>query len=140
MAVNTIELRRSRLLQLIDELGLSAVSLRARKPASQILDMVKGRKSFGEKVARAIEQNMQLPGGWLDQRDNHATDDASPFRIAEVRSITPAFVLDQLRGILSPLGVRLDDLVDMPDFARRLDAALHEAPAAPHRNRPAESH
>lgn len=36
------------------------------KPQSQIADMLDGRKSFGEKVARALEVAARLPPGALD--------------------------------------------------------------------------
>ncbi|ALS64906.1 S24 family peptidase [Pandoraea apista] len=64
-------IRRQNLSDLVNKHGLSEVARRVNKPASQISDMLSGRKSFGEKVARAIEQAWggQLPPMWLDQQD-----------------------------------------------------------------------
>ncbi|WP_316855710.1 S24 family peptidase [Ralstonia mannitolilytica] len=48
--------RRRVLERLVDRYGLAQVAKRMGKPASQINDMLAGRKSFGEKVARAMEK------------------------------------------------------------------------------------
>ena len=80
--MNTIaDVRRANLRFLIERDGLSSVARRAEKPDRQLNDMVAGRKSFGEKVARAIELNLDpsLKPGWLDSpiydRDaDHAHD------------------------------------------------------------------
>ena len=80
--MNTIaDVRRANLRFLIERDGLSSVARRAGKPDRQLNDMVAGRKSFGEKVARAIELNLDpsLKPGWLDSpiydRDaDHAHD------------------------------------------------------------------
>jgi phage repressor protein C with HTH and peptisase S24 domain len=52
---NDAEIRRAILERFVDQYGLTAVAKRFKKPASQINDMVAGRKSFGDKVARAME-------------------------------------------------------------------------------------
>lgn len=68
--MNTIaDVRRANLRFLIERDGLSSVARRAGKPDRQLNDMVAGRKSFGEKVARAIESSLDpsLKPGWLDQ-------------------------------------------------------------------------
>lgn len=49
------EIRRKNLQSLVDQYGLAEVARAVKKPASQINDMLAGRKSFGEKVARAME-------------------------------------------------------------------------------------
>lgn len=67
--------RRQRLKQISDRWfgGNEAALARAVSRAqSQISDMIAGRKSFGEKVARAIERELSgpphsLPRGWLDE-------------------------------------------------------------------------
>lgn len=61
-------IRRSNLSKLVHEFGLAEVARRTKKPASQISDMLASRKSFGEKVARAIEFAWDSTGtaGWLD--------------------------------------------------------------------------
>lgn len=62
------QIRRQKLAKLVDEYNLAVVAKRIGKPASQISDMLAGRKSFGEKVARAIETSWgpDMPSGWLD--------------------------------------------------------------------------
>lgn len=68
------DIRRANLARLVDAHGLTAVGKRMRKPASQINDMLAGRKSFGEKVARAMERewDASCPVGWLDRDDDPA--------------------------------------------------------------------
>ncbi|SDH25824.1 S24 family peptidase [Nitrosomonas sp. Nm132] len=65
------DIRRANLKDLVDMESLSAVSKKAGKPDRQINDMIAGRKSFGEKIAREIEENYasHLPTGWLDKEN-----------------------------------------------------------------------
>lgn len=60
--------RRKNLQRLVQSEGLSVVARKCGKPDRQINDMLSGRKSFGEKVARAIEKKYapEKPAGWLD--------------------------------------------------------------------------
>lgn len=70
------ELRRKRLREWIDtHHGGVALQFanRVKKPQSQIADMLRGAKSFGEKVARALESSAGMPAGYLD-----SSDDAQP--------------------------------------------------------------
>lgn len=62
------EIRRKNLAALVDAYGLAVISRKVGKPDRQIKDMIAGRKAFGEKVARAIEQayDPDAPTGWLD--------------------------------------------------------------------------
>lgn len=62
------DIRRANLRLLVERDSLSSVARRAGKPDSQIKDMLVGRKSFGEKVARVIEKNLDpsRAPGWLD--------------------------------------------------------------------------
>ncbi len=62
------EIRRKNLLALVEENGLTSVAARVGRSAAQISDTIAGRKSFGEKVARAIEQKWDPSRelGWLD--------------------------------------------------------------------------
>lgn len=68
MMTTAAEIRRENLRILVSRDGLTATAHRFGKPDRQINDMVAGRKSFGEKVARAMEANYapNLPRGWLD--------------------------------------------------------------------------
>ncbi|KWK79405.1 hypothetical protein WM16_07630 [Burkholderia ubonensis] len=63
------DIRRQNLQTLVDEHTLAEVSRRTKKPASQINDMLASRKSFGEKIARAMEASWDpdRPPGWLDK-------------------------------------------------------------------------
>lgn len=65
------DLRRKQLQSLVDRDGLSNVSRRLGKPERQINDMLKKRKSFGEKIARSLEKNSnpKLPNKWFDDDD-----------------------------------------------------------------------
>ena len=45
------------------------------RKANQTSDLLNGRASFGEKVARSIEDFAQLPTGWLDQTDANSSTD-----------------------------------------------------------------
>lgn len=64
------EVRRKALQAVINEEhggNVSAFARRAHKAQSQIADMLAGRKSFGEKVARNIETKADLIPGILDR-------------------------------------------------------------------------
>lgn len=67
---NTPDIRRARLRQFRDERcdGVDAeLARRIGRSPSQVADMLVGRKSFGERIARDIEAELQLPDKWLDQ-------------------------------------------------------------------------
>ncbi|WP_194273457.1 S24 family peptidase [Alcaligenes faecalis] len=65
---STVEIRRKNLAALAAEFGSSTVAARTKRSPTQISDMIAGRKSFGEKVARAMEKEWDetLDAGWLD--------------------------------------------------------------------------
>lgn len=54
------DIRRENLRAIIDREGLAVAARRFQKPDRQLNDMVAGRKSFGEKVARAMERHFDL--------------------------------------------------------------------------------
>lgn len=87
---DTAPIRRDNLRKLVDSYGLAEVSRRTKKPASQINDMLAGRKSFGEKVARSMERNWDetLPAGWLDA-DAESVCSESQAPATEQSSSTP---------------------------------------------------
>lgn len=62
------DIRRENLQALVDRNGLASTAKRFGKPDRQINDMLAGRKSFGEKVARGMEAKYapDRPLGWLD--------------------------------------------------------------------------
>lgn len=64
------DIRRKALNRIISseyEKNVSAFARTAKKSQAQIADMLAGRKSFGEKVARNIERNASLIPGILDR-------------------------------------------------------------------------
>lgn len=87
------DIRRTNLRAIIDREGLAVAARRFQKPDRQLNDMLAGRKSFGEKVARAMERNYDpaMPPGWLDLPPDSAlplpapkpgTDDNAPIQAA----------------------------------------------------------
>lgn len=69
------DIRRERLRKFIDEHcsgNAAECARRADKSESQINDMLAGRKSFGEKVARSMEEKLGLPEHWLDGEPSDA--------------------------------------------------------------------
>lgn len=62
-------IRITRLKQFFTQRGIEELSLRAKaigKKPNQASDLLTGKASFGEKVARSIEEHTGLPSGWLD--------------------------------------------------------------------------
>ena len=55
-------------LENLKRLKLGAIELKARlgRGPSFWSDLLRGKKSFGEKLARDLEEGLQLPRGWLD--------------------------------------------------------------------------
>ncbi len=48
------------------------IARRVKRPGSQIGDMLAGRKAFGEKVARSLEERLGIPRGILDADQVHS--------------------------------------------------------------------
>lgn len=69
--MDVADIRRANLGAIVERDGLASVAKRVGKPDRQINDMLAGRKSFGEKVARDIEKKYapDLSPGWLDKVD-----------------------------------------------------------------------
>ena len=67
LLMDIANIRRANMQALVDRYGLSVVAKQACKPDRQINDMLAGRKSFGEKVARSIEEKMGILRGELDR-------------------------------------------------------------------------
>lgn len=62
------DLRRENLKRLVGSGKISTTARRLGKPSSQVADIISGRKSFGEKVARQMEAYAGLPEGYFDTR------------------------------------------------------------------------
>lgn len=63
-------IRIARLKKLAGERGPVEFGQFIGRKTNQTSDLLAGRASFGEKVARAIEEYAGLPEGWLDQDDD----------------------------------------------------------------------
>lgn len=75
------DIRIERLDALIKSSSLGYVSEKTKKPKSQLVDMIAGRKTFGEKVARSMEKNANLAAGYFDidlSKTNAATKIQEP--------------------------------------------------------------
>lgn len=75
------ENRRERLRQFIDDRyagNVSRFAVSVGKSQPQIADMLNGRKSFGERVARSLEESLALPSGYFDRASepDHQTETA----------------------------------------------------------------
>lgn len=82
------EIRRQVAQRIVDEQTLTVAANRFGLPPRQLADMLAGRKSFGEKVARRMEQSFDptLPPGWLDQS---VDKDPQEIRSGEVIAAAP---------------------------------------------------
>jgi phage repressor protein C with HTH and peptisase S24 domain len=95
------ETRRRNLARLIETRydTLTALAASAGKSSAQLSGVMTHARSFGEKLARSIEQALDLPDGWLDQRDpvneipSGRTPDPSLVPIRRVRYRLSAGVL-----------------------------------------------
>jgi hypothetical protein len=83
--------RRERLRQFVEEQFAGNVSRFAAsvgKSQPQIADMLNGRKSFGERVARALEESLGLPSGYFDSASSSGTDvEAAPEGFVAIRRV-----------------------------------------------------
>lgn len=93
--MDIVKVRRENLNRLVERDTLSSVAIRVGKPASQLKDMLAGRKSFGEKVTRQIEKRYapDLPQGWLDKPDDALPNppaaielDSATFHVLDVKA------------------------------------------------------
>jgi len=96
---DVVSVRRENLRALVEQFGLTSTGKRMKRSVTQINDMLAGRKSFGEKVARAMEKEWDatLPPGWLDS-EKSATDGGdmkSSNVVALKQKPVPDIVLEQ---------------------------------------------
>lgn len=61
------ENRRAKLQQMANATSISEIARRTNRPISQICDVLKGRRGFGEKLARKLEVELGLSPGQLDE-------------------------------------------------------------------------
>lgn len=130
-------IRRENLAALIEAYGgTTSLGDRVGKSPSQLGDMIAEppRKSFGEKVARDIEEKLGLPRGWLD--DSHDPEELKALRRswsdqpvsatylaiarkreAEALKANPADFSNQARRVAKALD-------EIPDNVRRSEICL----------------
>jgi phage repressor protein C with HTH and peptisase S24 domain len=58
------------------------------KKANQVSDLLSGKASFGEKVARSIEEAAGLPANWLDELDGNGNTSVGPVLLGKVPILT----------------------------------------------------
>lgn len=86
--------------------GPVELGLLINKKPNQVSDLLNGRASFGEKVARSIEEAAGLPTGWLD-----AVDNGTEIPAAIKSSTTAEIVISQYDtgGSMGAVGLVLKD-------------------------------
>lgn len=79
MSLKLIRIQRLRRFRVLRELeGPVQLGKAIGKSASQASDLITGKASFGEKVARSIEVFAQLPENWLDNLEEDSNISAGP--------------------------------------------------------------
>lgn len=128
MSMDIQDTRRERLRLAIKELAgqnMTGLASRAGKSPSQISDMLSGRKSFGEKVARDLEYRLGLPVGWLDASPDGAQQGPSahqPMTTDELAERLAAMLKAVPAGLRPAAAKLLESLASTPD-----DEALKES-------------
>lgn len=92
------------------------LALAAGKPEGQINDMLSSppRKSFGEKVARQMEEKLNLPAGYFDQPEGRQTSEASG--------------ISEARTTIYEVKAQAPSANQLTDIERDLIAGFHAAP------------
>lgn len=112
------DVRRGKLQELVDESNLTAVANRLKKPIRQINDMLAGRKTFGDKVARQMEQEGNLPPYYFDgltqPRQSEPVLKGDPNFVAirrvdfKISAGISGYAVDYLNGDRAPIFFRKD--------------------------------
>ena len=90
------EIRRANLQRLVDVSSVSDVAKRSGRPISQICDVLYARKAFGEKLARRLENELELHA--IAQRISHRSKSADQFFTASHNCLN-----EGLHGLFSSL-------------------------------------
>lgn len=99
------------------KLGPTELSLRVGSRTSYWSDLMAGRRSFGEKVARKIEAGLNLPRGSLDEPPE-----------SRVTIIDSSVVATSPKPILSNLALSLATMLDqIPDSQTIMKIEAHSA-------------
>lgn len=123
------EVRRERLRALMKERFegnqslLGAAINRAPNIISRILG--KEKKPIGEKMCRHIEAALGLPSHWMDGplADGAPDDNVPPLPAQKGITLTPDGVLRILASVLHPVGMQLEDVMDV---AKAREALAHK--------------
>ena len=122
------DMRVENLRMLIHKTSLADVSRKAKRAPAQLSTMANRKRSFGERVARGIEEDMGLPTGWFDLP--HAEDDQTELKptnggvsylSAEAANLfsVPTIVLQGGDQTMNEVEVFLDDQVFKEYFPNR---------------------
>lgn len=76
------------------------------RKTNQTSDLLSGRASFGEKVARSIEEVAALPPGWLDELDDDVVIAPAPAPSQSSELVIPQF---DTGGAMGAVGLLLKD-------------------------------
>ncbi|WP_161523695.1 hypothetical protein [Chromobacterium haemolyticum] len=114
------DIRRQNLTRLIEERfdnNQTDFAAKTGRRQSQISDMVRGVKSFGEKVARDLEHRLDLPPFWLDSMER--SDGAS-------KTDTEAQRSPQLDKMADLPQNEAEQSLDLEEIARQVQASGQE--------------
>jgi hypothetical protein len=100
--------RRNRLQLYIDQecgSNTSEFARRVKRSSQQIVDMLKGRKSFGEKVAAHFCEMLGLTNGWFDSEESNSDGLTEEERnlIGQLKKLSPedrAKVMNLANGLV----------------------------------------
>lgn len=101
-------IRISRLKQFFTSRGIKELSERAKvidKKVNQTSDLLSGKASFGEKVARSIEENAGLPPGWLDTLGDDENTAIGPIvhgHVPLISTVQAGMYTDFIDNLLQP--------------------------------------
>ena len=101
-------IRISRLKQFFTHRGVEELAEKAKtigKQVNQTSDLLNGRVSFGEKVARSIEESAGLPPGWLDSVGDGQNTAVGPVihgRVPLISNVQAGMYKDLVDNLLQP--------------------------------------
>jgi len=117
-----VKTRRDNLKRLVDSCG-GAASLVKNHPEidpTYVSQLLNGHSTFGEKAARNMERKAGLSSGWLDAADSDQPVTAATYAV----TVTAAMLLRQIDGILRPVGILLEDVLDAKTLGVALERKL----------------
>lgn len=82
MSLKLVRIERLKQLQRARNATMVELAQLIGRKANQTSDLLNGRASFGEKIARSIEEHAHLPSGWLDEADDSNPVPPTPVLVA----------------------------------------------------------